>query len=196
MEMPKPNLFPEDPRRLSMATGTVRLDDSPASEPEYTCNVFTSNLNYVQIDQHLPQDLVFPIVVSNNSSSDYKLIEFDIMIRLGPVDPNRNMLMKGYDGPGPTMLSNLRFNVLQSLPTINGASYLQLRLLPRSANGWIDITKVNEMGFLVCLAKVNEFEKYQTLVTVNTLAYYLNDSHSPRKNSFVINVINEEYSSS
>lgn len=197
-EVPEPAVFPEQPGQSSTTALGVQPqpDSSPASAPQFTCSIYTPTFSSVQTGDQLPQDLIFSVLVSNNSNSDYELIEFDIRICLGPVDPDRNMLMAGYDGPGPSMLSNLRFNVLESFPTIDGNSYLQLRLLPRSAKGWINITQVNEMGFLLCLAKVNDFGNHQTLVQVDTLAYYRNDNSSPRKDSFVVNVNNNTVSSS
>lgn len=170
------------------------LEDDPANAPRYNCSIYSYLDSVVQTGDHLPQDLIFSVLVGNNKNSSYRLVEFDVRIRLGGVDPNRHMLMEGYDGPGPSMLSNLRFNVLASFPTVDGVSYLQLRLLPRSSKGWIDITSVHEMSFLLCLAKVNEFKEQQTLVRVETFAYYKDDHFSPRRGDFLVNIINQNAS--
>lgn len=166
----------------------------PATAPKYNCSIYTPLFDNVLISDGLPSDLVFSVLVSNNNNSSYQLIEFDIRILLGGIDPEKNMLMENYDGTGPTMLSNLRFNVLTSFPTIDGLSYLQLRLLPRSSNGWIDITSVREMGFLLALAKVNLFQARETLLNVETLAFYNNDNSSPRKDEFLVSIVNQNVS--
>lgn len=176
---------------VALSPGAVGEYSDPAGAPRYTCNIYTPGFSNVQTGDHLPEDLVFSVLVSNNKHSDYKLIEFDIRIRLGGVDPDRHMLMERYDGPGPSMLSNLRFNVLASFPTIGSVSYLQLRLLPRSSKGWVRIDSVNEMGFLLCLTKVNEFKEKLTQLNVETLVYYKDDTSSPRKESFLVNIINK-----
>lgn len=166
----------------------------PATAPKYSCSIYTPLSENILISDGLPSDLVFSILVSNNNNSAYQLIEFDIRILLGGVDPEKNMLMENYDGTGPTMLSNLRFNVLTSFPTIDGLSYLQLRLLPRSSKGWIDITSVREMGFLLALAKVNLFQARETLLNVETFAFYHNDNFSPRKDEFLVSIVNQKVS--
>ena len=45
------------------------------------------------------------------------------------------------------------------------------------------------MGFVLSLAKVNVFGGHQTLVDVETLAYYKEDDFSPRTVTFTVNVI-------
>lgn len=168
--------------------------DQPATAPKYNCSIYTPRCDSIYTSEGLPSDLVFSVLVSDNENSSYQLMEFDIRILLGVVDPEKHMLMEDYDGPGPTMLSNLRFNVLPSFPIIDGLSYLQLRLLPRSSSGWIVISSVREMGFLLSLAKVNEFQARETLVNVETLAYYKNDNQSPRKDEFLVNIVNQNVS--
>lgn len=166
----------------------------PATAPKYNCSIYTPLSDNILISDGLPSDLVFSVLVSDNQNSSYQLVEFDIRILLGGVDPEKNMLMENYDGTGPTMLSNLRFNVLTSFPTRDGLSYLLLRLLPRSSKGWIDISSVREMGFLLCLAKVNLFQARETLVNVETLAFYKNDNFSPRKDEFLVSIVNQNVS--
>lgn len=164
----------------------------PANPPRYDCATYTPLFTDVQTGSGLQQDLIFAVHVKNNKDSSYQLQEFDIRIRLGGVDPERNMLFKDYDGPGPSMLSNLRFNVLADYPKIEGVNYMQLRLLPRSEVGWIDITSVSEMGFVLALAQVNEFPQQLTQVQVDTFAYY-QDVIRPLTDSFDINIINTNF---
>lgn len=182
---------------LALAAGAppeASNEGNPATAPSFNCSIYTPLFDDIQVSDGLPSDLVFSVLVSNNKYSAYQLIEFDIRILLGGVDPERHMLMEDYDGTGPTMLSNLRFNVLTSFPTIDGLSYLQLRLLPRSSNGWIDISSVREMGFLLCLAKVNIFQARTTLVNVETFAYYKNDKSVPHNDEFLVNIVNQNVS--
>lgn len=166
----------------------------PATAPKYDCSIYTPLCDKILISDGLPSDLVFSVLVKYNKNSSYQLIEFDIRILLGGVDSEKHMLMENYDGTGPTMLSNLRFNVLTSFPTIDGLSYLQLRLLPRSSKGWIDISSVREMGFLLCLAKVNMFQASETLLNVETFAFYNDDNFSPRKDEFLVSIFNQRFS--
>lgn len=121
--------------------------------------------------QHLAQDLVFSVNVSNNNS-DYELIEFDISILLGPTTGGTNYVLEEYDGPGASMLSNLRFNVLVSTTRVDNDNYLLLRLVPRSSKGWVSIRNVQELGCLLSLAKVNEYDDTR-LARVYTSAYYM-----------------------
>ncbi|THC91742.1 hypothetical protein EYZ11_008793 [Aspergillus tanneri] len=179
-------------RTRNLPSPQVTGDDTPAQFPKYTCSVVTSGLSYVQVGDNLPQDLIFAIGVSENDTSTYQLTEFDVRIRLGPVNPTIHTLMQDYDGPGPRMLDNLRFNVLPQFDHQGGDVYLLLRLLPRSATGRIEIRKVREMGFLLSLATVNLFPDHQTLVRLDTMAYYTDPSHPTQETNFDANIINSK----
>lgn len=180
------------------AARAARPGENPAVAPKYTCAVYSvdSNMIYTNSDD-LCQDLIFSVLVSDNISSDYQLQEFAIRIRLGPASasPGRNYLLDDYDGAGPTVLSNLRFNALASFPTIDNVHYLLLRLLPRSSKGWIYVRDVREMSFSLSLAKVNLFAadpvtKQHKLkaVTLESWTYYRNDPATPRVKEFQVNV--------
>ncbi|TWU71089.1 hypothetical protein ED733_002579 [Metarhizium rileyi] len=158
-------------------------DDSfdPANPPKYNCMVYSMNNEDNQIDtsgDNRRQDLIFSIHVQNNQNSDYQLLELDIRIALGPVDPNNHLLLANYDGPGPRMLGNLRFNVLPQMDKRAGIDYLVLRLLPRSVSRLIDISKVQDLSFLLSLAQVNKFPRESsrdsavTMLTLQTEAIY------------------------
>lgn len=159
----------------------------PANPPKYNCMVYSqANLDN-QVDtsgDNLRQDLIFSIHVENNAHSDYDLLELDIRIALGPVSPNDHLLLANYDGPGPRMLSNLRFNVLPQMDRRAGVDYLVLRLLPRSVTKVIGISTVQDMSFLLCLAQVNKFtrdsprESEMTVLTLQTEAMYRVHPHS------------------
>ncbi|KAK4136042.1 hypothetical protein BT67DRAFT_417956 [Trichocladium antarcticum] len=100
----------------------------PAGPPVFDCRVYTAGYSAVQTSADpLPQDIVFSVQVSNTAVSDYQLIEFQLVVPLGQADDaNSHRLFPLYDGPGPRMLSNLRFNVLAMLgvePTVaNGTT--------------------------------------------------------------------------
>ncbi|KAB8211871.1 hypothetical protein BDV34DRAFT_219087 [Aspergillus parasiticus] len=132
---------------------------SPASPPEYECRVSGVGVTGIHIDKdNLPQDLIFSIRVSNNTNNRYKLTAFHIWIRLGEANINRKRLMVNYTGPGATMLSNLRFNVLlKFIREKDKSRTLRISLLPRSTKQYVDITLVKEMSFLLALAQVNRF---------------------------------------
>ncbi|KAH6844548.1 hypothetical protein B0I37DRAFT_377755 [Chaetomium sp. MPI-CAGE-AT-0009] len=166
------------PGRLSTTSlAYTPQPEDPAGPPVYDCAVYSTGSNAVETssaETSLPQDLVFSIQVSN-TRSDYRLIEFQVIIPLGEADdPKSYRLFPSYDGPGPRMLSNLRFVVLPALKNVDNVRCLVLRVLPRSANGWTAIGLVKELSFLLCLAQVNNtFQgEAQTPVTLYTAAYY------------------------
>jgi hypothetical protein len=170
--------------------------DDPAGPPVYDCAVYSTGSNAVETSSPanaLPQDLVFSVQVSN-TRSDYRLIEFQVIVPLGDADdPESHTLFPSYDGPGPRMLSNLRFVVLPSLGTFDGARCLVLRVLPRSANGWTAISVVKELSFLLCLAQVNNTFKGEgrTSVTLYTAAYYKYVfEKKPRQGQFTVTLRN------
>ena len=159
----------------------------PANPPKYNCMVYSQANQDNQVDtsgDNLRQDLIFSIHVENNEHSDYDLLELDIRIALGPVSPNDHLLLANYDGPGPRMLSNLRFNVLPQMDRRAGVDYLVLRLLPRSVTKVIGISTVQDMSFLLCLAQVNKFtrdsprESEMTVLTLQTEAMYRVHPHA------------------
>ncbi len=165
----------------------------PATAPNFEVNVFTrgvrSGVVEIPVDQkqQLPQDLVFSIQATNNNNDEWDLIELDILIPLGPAptDPKKQnyFLMERYTGPGATMLSNLRFNVVVALVTPGNNPKLQLRVLPRASKGHINITKVQDISFLLALVDVNRWplggdESQQ--INIETRAYYTPKGSDPR----------------
>ncbi|RGP60890.1 hypothetical protein FSPOR_10391 [Fusarium sporotrichioides] len=151
------------------SSDTVR----PAGPPVYKCSVYSLQKDWIVQDKdNLEQDLVFSVLVHNNKLSSYYLIEFDIAIELGPEEDSQ-YIMETYTGPGARMLSNLRFNVLTSFTTMprTGNKCLLLRLVPRSSQGSILIEHVQEMSFMLTLAKLNKFKDTHRFVFY-TSAYY------------------------
>ncbi|KHN98866.1 uncharacterized protein MAM_03328 [Metarhizium album ARSEF 1941] len=178
---------PYSPRQPSSPSPTTpALEDpggtfDPANPPKYNCMVYSLANEDNQVEtsgDNRQQDVVFSIHVENNQDSDYELLELDVRVALGPADPNDHRLLANYDGPGPRMLGNLRFNVLPQMDRRAGIDYLVLRLLPRSVTKLIGISTVQDMSFLLSLAQVNKFtrssprEGETTILTLQTEAMY------------------------
>ncbi|KAF5964503.1 hypothetical protein FCOIX_13391 [Fusarium coicis] len=166
-EAPRPQLrmifAGEDPNDLGR----------PAAPPRYSCDVYSLQQDcIIQDENNLEQDLVFSVLVKNNEYSNYFLIEFDIALELG-AEEDAKYLMETYTGPGARMLSNLRFNVLTSFTKmpVTGRKCLLLRLVPRNSEGEIRIDRVQEMSFMLTLAKLNKFARNRSF-KFYTSAYY------------------------
>ncbi|KAK3313357.1 hypothetical protein B0H66DRAFT_522326 [Apodospora peruviana] len=96
------------------------------------------------------QDLIFSIVYQS-SALDWQLQSLTIDIPVG--DDDRYCLCDDYKGSGTFMLSNLRMNVL---PTYSSAEkVLRLVMRPRSHWGWVDVTCLGEMSFVLGGVEVN-----------------------------------------
>ncbi|KAI1457414.1 hypothetical protein F4805DRAFT_178108 [Annulohypoxylon moriforme] len=159
----------------------------PASPPEYDITISSNsvgNWNVIQLDEYnLDQDVIFSILLKENEVNQYLLVELDIEIQLGPPkaspsDPS-NFLMPRYSGPGAHMLTNLRFNIL---PVIVDSvqPVLRLRVLPRAAKGWIDVSTVKELSFLLGLASVNQPQGQFYQVDIQSWAVYCKDPENPK----------------
>ncbi|KAF8535600.1 hypothetical protein BDD12DRAFT_918619 [Trichophaea hybrida] len=152
-----------------------RTEEPPAGDPQFSCRAYSqgSSSNQVLIGDALPQDIIFSIRVLGAQDSTYLLKDFAIKIPLGPVpketDPVKvNYLMESYDGPGPTMLSNLRFNSLMQIDRRGDINYLVVRLVPRSTTNSIKISTVEDMSFRLSLALINEFEEGLVIIELNS----------------------------
>ncbi|KAF5654494.1 hypothetical protein FHETE_11297 [Fusarium heterosporum] len=161
-------------------------DAPPAGVPTYTIQVYSYNAGLTPMVQlqnpNLAQDLIFSVAVNQDPSNQYKLVELDILVQLGdpPKSPGDTAcLMQAYNGPGIAMLQNLRFNVVAQNVIQQGVKYLNLRLLPRSVNGWVEMTTVNEMGFLMSLAQVTETVQWKTQFDISATASYCSNSTVP-----------------
>ncbi|KAK4223237.1 hypothetical protein QBC38DRAFT_447560 [Podospora fimiseda] len=165
--------------------------------PVFTCSIYTPGKTsikiYVDDGVPLPQDLIFSVLVSGTENSDWRLVELDIIVPLGPADPDSHKLMVRYNESGPRMLSNLRFNVVASLKhdeDDESTKFLVLRLLPRSEKGWIDVKKIGgDISFLLCLADVNLFDRGTAFVKLGTAAYYTyRYDQAPREGDFTVRI--------
>ncbi|KAI8195455.1 hypothetical protein K4K52_012355 [Colletotrichum sp. SAR 10_76] len=156
---------------VTLATTTT----PPGGMPSFDISIYTRgvNTNVIEIprdpNQQLAQDLIFSIQAKDNANGDaWKLMELNLTIPFGrPASAataatapamSDYFLMSQYTGPGATMLSNLRFNILAALVTKNGRPALQLRLLPRAKDGFIPINRVENISFLLALADINRWD--------------------------------------
>ncbi|KAI0007428.1 hypothetical protein F4779DRAFT_592010 [Xylariaceae sp. FL0662B] len=156
---------------------------SVAGTPQFEIRISSNILekwDVVQLDENnLAQDLIFSIIVQQDPVSQYRLVEVDVQIDLGEsassTDANQSRyLMPAYAGPGAHMLTNLRFNVLPVVVKDDaGRNLLRLRLLPRSAKGWVFATQVSELTFLLGLANINAPEKHVDQFQVQSWAEYM-----------------------
>lgn len=107
----------------------------PASNPS-TSNIF-------MLDH--PQDLIISIVYKDNAAN-YQLTRLVVNVPVGePIDSPT--LASVYRGPGCVMLSNLQFNVRTTYS--NDEKMLKLILIPRTMLGYVPVTRIKELSFLL-----------------------------------------------
>ncbi|KAB8349755.1 hypothetical protein FH972_023769 [Carpinus fangiana] len=105
----------------------------------------------------LAQDLIFSINIVDNAYPSVQIDGIEIQIKQGPpsqmTKPSIGPLTQLYDGPGASMLSNLRFNP----KTMFSQNYdtLIIRLVPRSLEGYVTADRCASMSFLLAGVKVN-----------------------------------------
>ncbi|KAH7110739.1 hypothetical protein EDB81DRAFT_863055 [Dactylonectria macrodidyma] len=108
-----------------------------------------------------PLDLVFTIKRSDDASLDknYWLKCITLEVPRGSKDDDSHApLLENYRGPGPTMLSNLRFNVFIE----KDVDKLILTVRPRSRKGrheGVLIKRIRECGFVLPLVEVHDVER-------------------------------------
>lgn len=153
----------------------------PAGKPSYTLQIFPSGSGAVQPDSVVStapmgerQDLVFSVALANpDMEGDFFIDEIRVLVPMGaPSGKGKQAcLMQQYRGPGPSMLSNLRFNVLASVDE-NGANIL-FRLVPRTSGaGGLHFKLAREISFLLSLADVNVFPQAKRTALVTLVERY------------------------
>lgn len=186
---------PSQPASAIVTGRAIRRNDSrPAGPPEYICKVFSVGSGNVYVDEdNLPQDLIFSIKVENNNSSYYKIRAFHIWIELGQGIDGSYRLLANYNGPGPSMLSNVRFNALPKfVKQANSTQALKLSLFPRSRTQHVDITLVQEMSFILGLAQVNMCPGKYKQLWIDWQADYHGESQRPQKGRSLVTVRRKE----
>ncbi|KAI1773214.1 hypothetical protein F4818DRAFT_120638 [Hypoxylon cercidicola] len=192
----------------------VVAPSKPAGTPEYEVRVGSNivgswniiRLNLIEGTEgtegvYLPQDLVFSVILHQSPVSQWQLVEVDIEVDLGDLGNSNDtpsaphFLMRNYEGPGAHMLTNLRFNVLLTTPTIdsnNPSNVLRIRLIPRSSQGWVYATTVSELSFLLGLADVNVPDKRVDQFSVRSEARYMINSNGGLDESNILKVPNPD----
>lgn len=161
--------------RSHRATPTMREDYSgPATPPVFSYRVYAadSDTDTVPTYKEVAQDIIFGIILQSGSTDDFYLKQIVITLPLGGMSPPapRNFL-ESYEGPGATMLSNLRFNVSVEF----GKKKMVLKLLPRSTTGKVPIARVPEASFVLSLVKVNPWTQDVTVkMTVQEIYHMAN----------------------
>lgn len=138
-----------------------------------------------------PLDLIFTIRRSDDDLlfKDYWLKSIKLAVPRGEkrYSPSTANLFDNYTGPGPSMLSNLRFNVLSD--TTVDTLFLEIR--PRSRKARKDgvfIDRVRECGFVLPLVDVHD---YNRTVTVHYTEEWYHPLHppGPRSHFFEIDLL-------
>jgi len=102
-----------------------------------------------------PQDLVFVVGLGTSNGHNLSIERITIQIPMAKKDNHANLktLMAGYRGPGPVMLSNLRFNVLLSQIDL----FLLITLLPRSRTNKVHLSYLKDCSFVLPLVEVTDY---------------------------------------
>ncbi|PVH74475.1 hypothetical protein DL98DRAFT_604453 [Cadophora sp. DSE1049] len=169
---------------------TEEPDPDITEMPEFTLKVYPIDSkvdNLVPTNRDVPMDLVISITLSDQQRRMYSLsIEyFEVRIFCGdtsykpPIDnPScvRPMLNAQAEPPPPTMLSNLRFNVLRSWDD----NYIVFKVVPRGKP--VELKYVSNASFVIPMADVLDWDtEEQTYVY---LWCYLMDSDNDHKNRY------------
>lgn len=115
-------------------------------------------LHPTEKNPHPQQDVVVSIVYLD-SAFDYYMEYLEIHIPLGAKG-----LMEAFTGTGPSMLSNLRFNVLPKIEKDSQLNnWLVLTLRPRSTQNKVRVDRIAEMSFMLSGIVANRFKKDTTV---------------------------------
>lgn len=163
-------------------------DHDPAGPVNFVCGIypidgFTANEIPTGGDTTWGQDLVFSVVLASGGNNDLSLTELELAVPRG--DVAHGGLLLEYNGPGATMLSNMRFNILLQ-PDKNK---LLLRLMPRSAGRMVHLSTIKEMSFLLSMVKVNQPKKTKILTIGMKMSY---STGAPRTDDFDIALLGTE----
>lgn len=147
--------------------------------------------DFVPTNSAIPLDLVFSIRFDiTRTYLQYPLLGLHLLVPLGNKLPDNEdetgpLLTEDADPPMPTMLSNLRFNVVKSWYTDKGIpgergpqKWLKLDVLPRSDKG-IRADRVKDASFLLSRAPVVKYMGKKMRFAVVHMRYeYMDDDGS------------------
>jgi hypothetical protein len=137
----------------------------PANKPTYRLRIFPAgravdpDANESSVPMGPRQDLIFSLSLSNpDLEGDFPIDEIRVLVPLGlPAGLGKPTYMfRHYNGPGPSMLSNLRFNVLASVD--ENATNIMFRLVPRTSEpDGLPFQLAKEISFILSLVDVNVY---------------------------------------
>ena len=166
---PLPNLIP-----AAMAVASASVDHAP---PVIQWNVYPIDAynKVVPSNSGYPVDLVFSIKIPDARKRTEHLIKIKLKIPFGSMDDRINgkqPLLAHYNGLGPVMLSNLRWNVVMSQREDDG--YYDLTLLPRSTRDKpprVPVKRASDCSFLLPMVDVNKYTKTTWVEIAQTVSY-------------------------
>ena len=136
---------------------------------------------FVPSNSPLPMDLIFSIRQTKRPQSWEPLRRMILEVPYGKMpkdanggedDPVATLLAEDADPPAPTMLSNLRFNILKKYRADkNGRDkYLVLEVVPRSSKGVL-VSQIIDASFLLSRAKITKYEGSEPKTPYVSLKY-------------------------
>ncbi|KAF3354918.1 hypothetical protein VdG1_07122 [Verticillium dahliae VDG1] len=168
------------------------FDETFANRPKFRLKVYpVRSRDFVPSNTGLPLDLVFSIVyVEGRATERLRRLTVEVPCgampsegRGGEDDPLLTLLSENADPPTPTMLSNLRFNVLKRWrdDEKGRGRYLVLDLVPRSKDG-VPVDKIKEASFLLSRADICLYEGAEPRFPFVNLKYDYGDWGDKRWN--------------
>ncbi|KAM7183887.1 hypothetical protein V8F20_012448 [Naviculisporaceae sp. PSN 640] len=124
----------------------------------------------------IAQDLVISIVLppDQRTIGAFVLMEIDVVIPYGPRDnpAQRTNLFTSYTGPGPVMLSNLRFNVQAVFQKHPDGPVMLLKIIPRLVEGTVPVQVIDEISVLLPRVEVNNYTEQDMFVEFTFNEYW------------------------
>ncbi|KAK0615571.1 hypothetical protein B0T17DRAFT_497463 [Bombardia bombarda] len=164
------NIIPSpQPTLQKSKTNTTTPPDVLVAPPRFEFGVYPVGYKDAAVPTNtgLPMDLVVSLVMP--WSYNYTLLNITVKIECGDVkdkfDPileYRPLISREYECPPPTMLSNLRFNVLKKWEK----DVLVLEVVPRKREGF-NFQKVKEASFLLSMVPVLQWPDKEVKAYVN-----------------------------
>lgn len=183
------SIIPTAQSPVAQESSTMPLKGGPAGPVKFEFKIYPVGST---INNEIPtggktvigQDLIFSIVLVSGGDNGVSLNELTIHIPRGPDGAEHANMLQNYNGPGATMLSNMRFNVLLQFTDTE----LLLRLRPRSAKGGVQVADIKEMSFLLSMVKVHQNPKMRP-VKITVQEFYLAKN---LRSEFFVNLVPEE----
>jgi hypothetical protein len=138
---------------------------TPASLPKVTFSVHAWGRKIgmaIPTGTRVPQDLIFGVECTADDGASYRLKRLEVTVALGDASSSKqDCRMTNYRGPGATAPGNIRLCPRLAFGS-KGAS-LKILLVTRSRVGTVPVQNVEEMGFILPMAEVNEYEEPVTV---------------------------------